>query len=167
MKESMDILICQKKKEKCAVHTMSQFAILLCLSGLPFGQLPYLEWGDLKIAQSFAIFRYVAKKVGLAGKDAEEDAKIDMIADHISDHMEGEDRNTCSCMFPLYAFNVHLCAGFGPFFELKDEAAKKEIAEKTLKTKIPFFLAKSEELLKKAGGKYFVGNRVSDFCYIN
>eukprot|EP00349_Pseudokeronopsis_sp_Brazil_P001448 CAMPEP_0202961636 /NCGR_PEP_ID=MMETSP1396-20130829/5711_1 /ASSEMBLY_ACC=CAM_ASM_000872 /TAXON_ID= /ORGANISM="Pseudokeronopsis sp., Strain Brazil" /LENGTH=197 /DNA_ID=CAMNT_0049681617 /DNA_START=93 /DNA_END=686 /DNA_ORIENTATION=- len=39
---------------------------------LPFGQLPYLEDGDVKIAQSNAILRYVAKKAGL---DASEDPK--------------------------------------------------------------------------------------------
>ncbi len=55
------------------------------MSGFPFGQLPVLEWGDLQIAQTFTIARYVAKKIGLAGKDAEEDARIDMISDHVSD----------------------------------------------------------------------------------
>ena len=36
---------------------------------LPFGQLPYLEDGDVKFAQSNAILRYVAKKAGLDGSD--------------------------------------------------------------------------------------------------
>lgn len=34
---------------------------------LPFGQLPYLVDGDVKIAQSNAILRYVARKADLAG----------------------------------------------------------------------------------------------------
>jgi len=35
----------------------------------PFGQLPYLVDGDVKIAQSLAIARYLAKKGGIDGSD--------------------------------------------------------------------------------------------------
>ncbi len=39
---------------------------------LPFGQLPYLVDGDVKIAQSNAILRYVARKAGLNGDDSDD-----------------------------------------------------------------------------------------------
>mgnify|MGYP003640394124 CR=1 FL=1 len=35
----------------------------------PFGQLPYLKDGDLKIAQSMAIVRYLGRKGGIQGDD--------------------------------------------------------------------------------------------------
>lgn len=36
---------------------------------LPFGQLPLLVDGDIRLAQSNAILRYVADKAGLDGRD--------------------------------------------------------------------------------------------------
>lgn len=44
---------------------MSDFNFPELKPTLPFGQLPYLEDGDVKIAQSNAILRYVARKAGL------------------------------------------------------------------------------------------------------
>lgn len=35
----------------------------------PIGQAPYLVVGDVKLTQSMAIARYVAREFGLAGKD--------------------------------------------------------------------------------------------------
>jgi len=56
----------------------------------PWGQLPLLEIGDKKIAQSNAIARYLAKKYNLAGKDDWESAKIDEIVDAMADLRNGE-----------------------------------------------------------------------------
>ena len=50
--------------------------------------------------------------------------------------------------------------GFSTIFSAKNDDAKKELAEKFMKEKVPEFLAKSEELLNKAGGRYFVGDKV-------
>jgi len=47
----------------------------------PFGQLPVLHDGDLAIAQSNAILRYVARKHGLYGKNDVEAVTIDMLND--------------------------------------------------------------------------------------
>lgn len=45
----------------------SDFDMATLKPELPFGQVPYLVDGDIKIAQSNAIFRYLAKKGGLQG----------------------------------------------------------------------------------------------------
>jgi len=46
---------------------------------------PLLTVGDLKLGQSKAIDRYVARAVGMMGATAEEAAIIDMIGEHIRD----------------------------------------------------------------------------------
>jgi len=50
-----------------------------------FGQLPVLEDGDFKVAQSNAILRYVARKHGLYGKSDKEQTMIDMVNDQQED----------------------------------------------------------------------------------
>jgi len=37
----------------------------------PFGQLPFLEDGDIKVGQSMAIARYISRKAGLEGEGAD------------------------------------------------------------------------------------------------
>jgi glutathione S-transferase len=51
------------------------------LKHTPFGQLPLLEDGDLVLCQSQAINRYLARKLGLFGSTAEEQARIDEVAE--------------------------------------------------------------------------------------
>ena len=51
----------------------------------PFGQVPVLEVDGKMLAQSRAINRFLAKKYGLAGKDAMEQAKVDMYVDCLED----------------------------------------------------------------------------------
>uniref|UniRef100_A0A914RMM4 glutathione transferase n=1 Tax=Parascaris equorum TaxID=6256 RepID=A0A914RMM4_PAREQ len=51
----------------------------------PFGQLPVLEFDGHKLAQSFAINRYLARKFGFAGNDPVEEAFVDSIADAFND----------------------------------------------------------------------------------
>lgn len=46
---------------------------------LPFGQLPYIEHGDVKLAQSGAIMRYIGHLGGLNGDDAKSYALSEML----------------------------------------------------------------------------------------
>ncbi|KAL2088588.1 hypothetical protein ACEWY4_015487 [Coilia grayii] len=50
-----------------------------------FGQLPKFEDGDLTLYQSNAIRRYLARKLGIYGKDDKEEAFIDMMDDAVQD----------------------------------------------------------------------------------
>eukprot|EP01132_Coremiostelium_polycephalum_P001478 gene1478-1865_t len=52
---------------------------------LPYGQLPVFRDGDLYIAQSIAIARYVAEKTGIQGKTPQQRAQIDEIVDSFGD----------------------------------------------------------------------------------
>lgn len=45
----------------------------------PFGQLPLLEDGSFSLCQSRAIYRYVARKLGLYGESIEEQARVDEV----------------------------------------------------------------------------------------
>jgi len=55
------------------------------IPSLPFGQLPVLDHNGVRIAQSVAIARYLAKLYGLYGKTAIEGAQADMIVDGFID----------------------------------------------------------------------------------
>ncbi|KAH7696718.1 Nagst-1 protein [Aphelenchoides avenae] len=60
-------------------------AIKALKPNLPYGQVPLLEVDGKPLAQSFAIYRYLARQFGLAGKDDFEAAKLDEIADFLKD----------------------------------------------------------------------------------
>ena len=45
----------------------------------PFGQLPYIEDGDLTLGQAGAILRYLGKKHGLSGETEQDAALIDAL----------------------------------------------------------------------------------------
>lgn len=49
------------------------------------GQMPVLEVDGRRVHQSLAMCRYVAKQIGVAGKDAFEDLQIDAIVDTINE----------------------------------------------------------------------------------
>merc|ERR1712066_497497 len=51
----------------------------------PYGSLPLLEWDGVCIAQSMAIARFLAREVGLAGRNSIEAAQIDEIVDAVND----------------------------------------------------------------------------------
>jgi len=53
--------------------------------GFDFVNLPYLIDGDLKIAQSNAVYAYLGRKAGLDGKDIKEQAQVDMLANAVMD----------------------------------------------------------------------------------
>lgn len=52
---------------------------------MPFGQMPVLEVDGLRVHQSAAIARYVAKRVGLAGSNDWESLQIDIVVDSFND----------------------------------------------------------------------------------
>lgn len=56
----------------------------------PMGQLPVLEIDGIQVYQSVAIARYVAKVVGLAGKNDWENLLIDIAVDNINDFRTSE-----------------------------------------------------------------------------
>lgn len=53
----------------------------------PAGQLPYIEFDGVKIPQSIALSRYLAKLAKIAGNDDIEQAKADAIVDTCNDIM--------------------------------------------------------------------------------
>jgi len=57
--------------------------------GLDFPNLPYYIDGDIKITQSNAILRYIARKNDLVGKNETEKAMVDMMADQSMDFRNG------------------------------------------------------------------------------
>ena len=53
-----------------------------------FPNLPYYQEGDLKLTQSSAILRHLARKNHLYGNSDEEMAKADMLADLLGDYRD-------------------------------------------------------------------------------
>eukprot|EP00092_Neocalanus_flemingeri_P035433 GFUD01038554.1.p1 GENE.GFUD01038554.1~~GFUD01038554.1.p1 ORF type:complete len:232 (+),score=76.80 GFUD01038554.1:82-777(+) len=53
--------------------------------GFDFPNLPYYQEGDLKLTQSSAILRHLARRSNLLGKTEQEGARADMLADVIGD----------------------------------------------------------------------------------
>lgn len=52
---------------------------------MPFGQMPILEVDGMRVHQSSAINRYLAKRIGLAGSNDWECLQIDIVADTFTD----------------------------------------------------------------------------------
>ncbi|XP_030328872.1 glutathione S-transferase 2-like [Strigops habroptila] len=53
--------------------------------GLDFPNLPYLIDGTIKLTQSNAILRYIARKHNMCGETEEEIQRVDMLENHIMD----------------------------------------------------------------------------------
>lgn len=66
--------------------------IVVCMSFLdfPMGQLPVLEIDGMQVYQSVAVARYLAKVVGLAGKNDWENLLIDIAVDNVNDFRTSE-----------------------------------------------------------------------------
>jgi len=56
---------------------------------MPFGKVPVLEIDGKTLHQTSAICRYLAKRVGLSGKDDEENLQIDIMVDTFTDFRQG------------------------------------------------------------------------------
>jgi glutathione S-transferase len=110
-------------------------------AGLPFGQLPVLEVDGVKLGQSAACARYLARKFNLAGKTEWEQAQVDMVADCFDDTGK-----------PFMAI----------FLE-KDETRKAEMKKKFADEQLPASLTLLEKLLTSnhGGDKFFVGDELT------
>jgi len=104
-----------------------------------YGQLPVLEVGDKKLAQSNAITRFLAKKFNLAGSDDWEAAKIDELADVLVDFR----------------------SEWRKFFMEKDAEKKEEMKKGLLETTVPKYLGKVDAIQKENGGNYLVGQKLT------
>jgi len=110
-------------------------------AGAPFGQMPILEVDGVKLCQSNACARYLARKYHLAGKSELEHAQADMIVDCLEDTVK-----------PIIKF----------FFE-KDEAKKAELKKKYIDEELPGYLTHLETILKHnhGGDGFFVGHELT------
>ncbi|XP_038222288.1 glutathione S-transferase 2-like [Zerene cesonia] len=110
----------------------------------PFGQLPVLEIDGKQYAQSIAIGRYLGRKYGLAGDDAEQDFEIDQNVDFVND-------------LRAKAAVVQ----YEPDAEIK---AKKH--EEQSKNIYPALLNKLDEIIKKNNGHIAAGKLTwGDFIF--
>jgi glutathione S-transferase len=80
---------CGVEFDQVALARHGEFAALRDGGALAFGQLPLLEIDGLRLVQSQAIVRYVARRGGLAGSDDAESATIDMVAEAVRDARSG------------------------------------------------------------------------------
>merc|ERR1712180_96146 len=71
----------------------------------PFGSVPVLHWDGEEMAQTMAIVRFVARKVGMAGKTDMEFFKADMVACHFEDMDNLKERRALLDKFPLVKGN--------------------------------------------------------------
>jgi len=93
----------------------------------------------VQLAESRAIFRYLADEFGLLGKTKLEAAQCEMFLSALAD----------------------LLAVRRQFIMEPDEAKKEEIKKKFVAESIPAFFPYLQKHLKANGGKYFVGSSVS------
>jgi len=107
----------------------------------PFGQLPVLEVDGVKLCQSNACARYLARKFNLAGKTELDQARADMIIDCFEDIIK-----------PMVAF-----------FHSTDEEIKAKGKKIYVEEQMPAFLTMLEALLKEnhGGDKFFVGDELT------
>jgi len=107
---------------------------------------PLLVTPDGVIGQSKAMERFLAKRFGLMGKDAVQEAMIDCVAEHCRDIKDAERKK-----------------GFSFFARDKTEEEKKALREEWYSTDLPVWLKKLEDAVKvtsKAEG-YAVGEELS------
>lgn len=101
-----------------------------------FGQMPIFKDGDFELAQSNAILRYLARKLGLYGSNDQEAALIDAL----NDHQEDVRQSYIRLIYREY-----------------------ETGKDTFLADLPKSLVYFEKLLTKnhGGDGYFVGSKIS------
>jgi len=120
---------------------------------LPFGQLPVLERGNFKLAQSNTIVRYLAREYNLYGTTPEENAHVDMILEGIVDVRRRRD--------PLRYFDVDE--------SLKQKHKDKYFSEEHVKWSSYFEKLIEENERKNPGSHWIVGATftVADLALFN
>lgn len=110
-------------------------------SQMPLGQVPVLEIDGIKLPQSTAIARFLAKQLNLAGKGSLEEAKVDAVADTVSD-----------------LINAFVLVRHEP-----DPTRQKDMMDKFRNEELPKQLQNLEALGKMYGngGPFFVGNSLT------
>jgi len=114
----------------------------------PYGQLPVLKDGDVEIAQSMTIARYIANKHGLGGNNALESAQMDEIVDALSDATNKQ---------------------YDAFLFEKDENKKKDLQKAFNGTYLPTLFSQLEKRLAERGCEYLAAGRLSwaDICFFH
>lgn len=105
---------------------------------MPMGQMPIMEVDGRRVHQSLAMARYLAKQVGLNGKNDWEDLEIDIAVDTIND------------------FRMKIGA---VQYETDEEVQKKKRVTLDNET-IPFYLDKLDAMVAANNG-YFALNRLT------
>ena len=110
-------------------------------AAFPYGQLPVLseEGSDFQLAQTGAIVRFLAKEAGLIPADARQAALADSITEGVAE-------------FRAKAYSA--------FFKQGDQE-KQEALTKYRDSELKTVLTKFEAWLKKNGGQYFAGDKLS------
>jgi len=115
----------------------------------PFGQIPVLEFDGVKLCQSNACARYLARKYNLAGKTDKEQAQADMFVDCFEDSTK-----------PILTF-----------FSEQDTTKKEELKKKYREEQLPGYLTLLENLLKQnhGGDGFLVGSGLTwaDLSFLN
>ncbi|XP_070500455.1 glutathione S-transferase-like [Chironomus tepperi] len=105
---------------------------------MPMGQMPVLEVDGKRVHQSLAMCRYIAKQIGVAGKDAFEDLQIDALVDTINE----------------FRLKIAIVS-----YEPDDAVKEKKMITLTQEV-IPFYLTKMNVVAKENGG-HLVLNRTT------
>jgi glutathione S-transferase len=108
-------------------------------STFEYGQLPVLEVGGKRLAQSNSIARYLARKFELAGADEWEAAKIDELVDVL----------------------VDIRSEWRKFFMEQDAAKKEIIKQEFISAIVPKYFSKIEAAKERNGGQFLVGQKLS------
>jgi len=108
-------------------------------SSMPFGVLPVLYWNGEEISQGIAVSGFLAKKVGLAGRNDMEAAQIDEIVHAIED-----------------IINARI-AWMDELDKKRQQTMKNTFENQT----VPTLLKQLERRLETRGGQFFVGNNLT------
>ena len=100
---------------------------------LAWGQLPCLTWNGERLCQSMSICRFLAREMGIAGRNSLEMAQVDEIVDVIQDAIEAN-------------------------YKAWNERNRKEELIQLTREIFPTGLSQLERMLSKRGGQFMVGN---------
>lgn len=132
---------------------------------MPMGQMPVLEVDGHRLYQSTAIFRYIAKQVGLAGENDWENLQIDMMVETLKDLLISEPMFLLFCVENesndlIFNFKYHFPEFTSVKYEPDEDIKEKKFAD--LKENIaPFYLGKLDAIAAENNGFMALG-RVCD-----